>query len=33
MNIYIFDLDDCIFMHNNKKINYNAIQYNPTLDQ
>ncbi len=34
MNIYIFDLDDTILMHNQFKngIDYNLIQYNPQID-
>ena len=34
MNIYIFDLDDTILMHNQFKngIDYNIIQYNPQID-
>jgi HAD superfamily hydrolase (TIGR01509 family) len=32
MDIYIFDLDDTIIMHNNAKIIYENIRYDPTID-
>lgn len=32
MNIYVFDLDDTIIMHHNRKVNYETIKCNKNID-
>lgn len=32
MNIYVFDLDDTIIMHHNRKVHYDKIKYDENID-